>query len=327
MRRKTAMAPPMRDSLLRNTAKVPRKRETKTLRALQSKTSRRARPPRRLCRHPIQRGLIRQCRSRNCSAILVRASTRSLARRHPGLGLILQRRSGDTGKSVPAPMKPCAIRSARSAATKPSMWLRRIPAPRRQPPLPATNRLPRRLRSPQRRRRLRGPLKLQPRPKRRARDSTASSPAPDPAEKARQAAASNLLADLKKRLAGESKSMQGPQLDVEATEEGILISLTDRQNFSMFPIGSAEPQPRIPHMMEAIAASLQSLQGGIVVRGHTDGRPYRSATYDNWRLSSARAQMAYYKLIYECLSRAFIFLAVREGRGKSPGRFCALGGA
>jgi chemotaxis protein MotB len=126
--------------------------------------------------------------------------------------------------------------------------------------------------------------------------STANPPAPDPAE-ARQTAAFNLLADLKKRLAGESKSMQGPQLDVQATEEGILISLTDRQNFSMFAIGSAEPQPRVLHMMEAIAASLQGLQGAIVVRGHTDGRPYRSMTYDNWRLSSARAQMAYYMLI------------------------------
>jgi chemotaxis protein MotB len=126
--------------------------------------------------------------------------------------------------------------------------------------------------------------------------STASQPAPDPVA-ARQAAASELLADLKRRLAGESKSMQGPQLDVQATEDGILISLTDRQNFSMFPIGSAEPQPRVLHMMEAIAASLQNLQGAIVVRGHTDARPYRSATYDNWRLSSARAQMAYYMLI------------------------------
>ena len=121
-------------------------------------------------------------------------------------------------------------------------------------------------------------------------------PAPDAAE-ARQTAASNLLADLKKRLAGEAKSMQGPELDVQATEEGILISLTDRQNFSMFAIGSAEPQRRVLHMMEGIAASLQNLQGSIVVRGHTDGRPYRSATYDNWRLSSARAQMAYYMLI------------------------------
>jgi chemotaxis protein MotB len=126
--------------------------------------------------------------------------------------------------------------------------------------------------------------------------STASPPAPDPVA-ARQTAASELLADPKKRLAGESKSMQGPQLDVQATEDGILISLTDRQNFSMFAIGSAEPQPRVLHMMEAIAASLQTLQGAIVVRGHTDARPYRSATYDNWRLSSARAQMAYYMLI------------------------------
>jgi chemotaxis protein MotB len=91
--------------------------------------------------------------------------------------------------------------------------------------------------------------------------------------------------------------MQGPQLDVRATEDGILISLTDRQNFSMFAIGSAEPQPRVLRMMDAIAASLQNLQGAVVVRGHTDARPYRSATYDNWRLSSARAQMAYYMLI------------------------------
>jgi chemotaxis protein MotB len=123
----------------------------------------------------------------------------------------------------------------------------------------------------------------------------ADPPAPDRAE-ARKTAASNLLADLRKRLAGDSKSMQGPQLDVQATEDGILISLTDRQNFSMFAIGSAEPQPRVLHMMEAIAASLKSLQGAIVVRGHTDARQYRSATYDNWRLSSARAQMAYYML-------------------------------
>jgi chemotaxis protein MotB len=125
---------------------------------------------------------------------------------------------------------------------------------------------------------------------------TANPPAPDPIT-ARQTAAFNLLADLNKRLAGELRSMQGPQLDVQATEEGILISLTDRQNFSMFAIGSAEPQRRVLRMMEAIAASLQNLQGAIVVRGHTDGRPYRSATYDNWRLSSARAQMAYYMLI------------------------------
>ncbi len=125
--------------------------------------------------------------------------------------------------------------------------------------------------------------------------SSAYPPAPDAAE-ARRTAAANLLADLKKRLAGEAASTQGPQLDVEATQDGILISLTDRQNFSMFAVGSAEPQPRVLKIMDAIAASLQAMPGAIVVRGHTDARPYRSATYDNWRLSSARAQMAYYML-------------------------------
>ena len=57
-----------------------------------SKTSKRARRHRRLCRRLIQRNPIRQCRSRNCSATLARVSTRSLARRRPAPVLILQRR-------------------------------------------------------------------------------------------------------------------------------------------------------------------------------------------------------------------------------------------
>src|SRR6185437_2708812 len=126
--------------------------------------------------------------------------------------------------------------------------------------------------------------------------SQPASPAPDAAQ-ARQTAAANLLAEVKKRLAGEMRSTQGPELDVQATEDGVLISLTDRDNFSMFAIGSAEPQPRVVKMMAAIAASLRAMPGPIIVRGHTDARRYRSATYDNWRLSSARAHMAYYMLI------------------------------
>ena len=126
--------------------------------------------------------------------------------------------------------------------------------------------------------------------------AAASEPkAPEPA-KARADAAAALLAEVKKRLGPESQSLSGPELEVQATDEGILISLTDRQNYSMFPIGSAEPQPRVVRMMDAIAMSLETMGGDIVVRGHTDAHPYRSKTYDNWRLSSARAQMADYML-------------------------------
>jgi chemotaxis protein MotB len=129
-----------------------------------------------------------------------------------------------------------------------------------------------------------------------AAESSPTQPAPAPsASKAEEAA--GLLAEVKKRLGSGGQAVAGPQLDVRATDEGILISLTDRQNFAMFALGSAEPQQRVIKMMDAIAMSLVAMPGQLVVRGHTDAHPYRSATYDNWRLSSARAQMAYYMLV------------------------------
>jgi chemotaxis protein MotB len=88
-----------------------------------------------------------------------------------------------------------------------------------------------------------------------------------------------------------------PGVEVQATPEGILISLTDEYNFSMFAVGSSEPQPKVVRIMDKIGLALKSRPGLIVVRGHTDGRQYRSGVYDNWRLSEARAQMAYYMLV------------------------------
>jgi chemotaxis protein MotB len=88
-----------------------------------------------------------------------------------------------------------------------------------------------------------------------------------------------------------------PHIEVKSTSEGILISLTDDADFSMFAIGSAEPQVRTIQVMAKIAEILKARVGSIVIRGYTDGRPYKSPIYDNWRLSSARAHMAQYMLI------------------------------
>ncbi len=88
-----------------------------------------------------------------------------------------------------------------------------------------------------------------------------------------------------------------PGIEVTVAEDGLLISLTDKFDFGMFSIASAEPRPAMVVVMDRIAKLLQTRPGPIVVRGHTDARPFRSATYDNWRLSSARAHMAYYMLV------------------------------
>jgi chemotaxis protein MotB len=65
----------------------------------------------------------------------------------------------------------------------------------------------------------------------------------------------------------------------------------------MFSVGSAEPQQKTIEVMGKVAQLLKSHPGQIIIRGHTDGRPYKSGTYDNWQLSAARAQMAHYMLV------------------------------
>ena len=88
-----------------------------------------------------------------------------------------------------------------------------------------------------------------------------------------------------------------PNIAVTVTEEGILISLTDDQNFGMFAIASAEPRPAMVVLMEKLGRIIAGYPEPLVVRGHTDSRPYKSGSYDNWRLSTARAHMAYYMLM------------------------------
>jgi chemotaxis protein MotB len=110
-----------------------------------------------------------------------------------------------------------------------------------------------------------------------------------PTVKQLQSAIADALSDI--------KAGAGPAAEVRQVEEGLLVSLTDDASFGMFAVGSAEPRPELIRVIDKIGPLLMKRQGMIIVRGHTDNRPYKSETYDNWRLSTARAQMAYYMLV------------------------------
>jgi chemotaxis protein MotB len=131
----------------------------------------------------------------------------------------------------------------------------------------------------------------------------APSPEAGPAESGKTAEAAkgaSASAKLEKEIkAGVEAALgagAGPQIEARQTREGLLISLTDKLDFSMFSVGSAAPRPEIVRAMASIAKAVKARPGHIVVRGYTDARPYRNGAYDNWRLSSDRAQMAYYML-------------------------------
>jgi len=114
---------------------------------------------------------------------------------------------------------------------------------------------------------------------------------------ASEAEASEIRTKIAEAIHKDAVSLVSPNVEVKSTPEGVLISMTDENTYAMFTVGSAEPQPKTIEVMERVARLLKTYPGLIVVRGHTDGRPYKSSTYDNWQLSAARAQMAHYMLV------------------------------
>jgi len=66
----------------------------------------------------------------------------------------------------------------------------------------------------------------------------------------------------------------------------------------MFNIGSAVPRREMVLAMAKLGKILSDRKGALLIRGHTDGRPYMvDGRNDNWRLSLDRAQSAYYMLV------------------------------
>ena len=80
-------------------------------------------------------------------------------------------------------------------------------------------------------------------------------------------------------------------LDMSVTAEGLRIELieSDLNGEVFFKVGSAEVQAKATEVLAKIAPILAGTKRAIVVEGHTDSRPYGRKGYDNFFLSSDRA--------------------------------------
>ncbi len=129
--------------------------------------------------------------------------------------------------------------------------------------------------------------------------ATARTP-PGASEQPPSTKAQETAAQLQKELSRLMESLPGsfrPNISTKATSEGVLVSLTDDVNFSMFKIASAEPSPQLVLVLERIGNLINKHPGKLVVRGHTDARRYAGDAHGNWRLSVNRANMAYFMLL------------------------------
>lgn len=90
------------------------------------------------------------------------------------------------------------------------------------------------------------------------------------------------------------------------TTEGIRIDLVDDADFSMFRLGTTVLTPEAEALLKVIAATVAPESGGLAIRGHTDGTPWRRGlSANNWSLSAGRA---------EATRQALIRAGIGEGR-------------
>lgn len=76
-------------------------------------------------------------------------------------------------------------------------------------------------------------------------------------------------------------------LSILRDERGVLISFEDAL---MFDLGASDIKGEVRPVLAEVAALIRKVQNNIVIEGHTDNVPIKSARYSsNWELSTARA--------------------------------------
>ncbi len=102
-------------------------------------------------------------------------------------------------------------------------------------------------------------------------------------EKAKERILANISADPKLSSLEEN-------LTFDISIDGLLIQMVDNKGHAMFDIGSAQVNSSTRSIINVISQGIIDLPYPIEISGHTDATPYaRQAGYDNWELSTDRA--------------------------------------
>lgn len=81
------------------------------------------------------------------------------------------------------------------------------------------------------------------------------------------------------------------QVEFIREKEGLRIQIVDNENSSMFSIGTNILSPAARGLIDKIIAVLKVVPNKLIIRGHTDSRPFNNTELkNNWTLSADRAE-------------------------------------
>jgi chemotaxis protein MotB len=83
------------------------------------------------------------------------------------------------------------------------------------------------------------------------------------------------------------------QIEITITQEGLRIELMESAKGTFFELGSEKPTPALIDLLKVLAQNIGRLPNHVSIEGHTDSKAYSGKrTYDNWDLSTGRANEA-----------------------------------
>jgi chemotaxis protein MotB len=82
------------------------------------------------------------------------------------------------------------------------------------------------------------------------------------------------------------------QIQITLTKDGLRIELIEQSEGLFFDIGSARLKPDAVQLLKLIASRIGTFPNNVSIEGHTDSRPYMRPGYNNWDLSTDRANSA-----------------------------------
>jgi chemotaxis protein MotB len=82
------------------------------------------------------------------------------------------------------------------------------------------------------------------------------------------------------------------QIQITITQEGLRIELIEQSEGLFFDIGSSRLKADAVQLLKLIGSRVGTFPNQVVIEGHTDSRPYVRSGYNNWDLSSDRANAA-----------------------------------
>lgn len=82
------------------------------------------------------------------------------------------------------------------------------------------------------------------------------------------------------------------QIRMDVTDDGLRVQLVDQEDQPMFELGNAALPAHTERILRELAEALQGVPNTLSIAGHTDARSFADQDYDNWSLSSDRANAA-----------------------------------